>query len=181
MIPILVKNGVKAISIGANDAMGNPEVPLQHSDDMASIFMWQDRNSKTEIVTLYHKYMYGGYKIEDCHMIKGFNETLCVDVTLDNSGPLNVKQVMERDAVLKTEFPNAKVIASTFDNFVNRLISSGAKLPVITSEMSDTVSVLTLHFIIVIVDVWSTFRSCQDGHLSHDGTSEDPMSFQKDM
>jgi hypothetical protein len=140
MIPILVKYGIKAVSIGANDAMGNPAVPLQNSTYEASIFTWRDEESKSEILTLYHKYMYGGYLVKDCHMIKGFKETLCVDVTLDNGGPVNAKQVIERDQILRKEFPNAKVIASTFDNFVNRFVASGVKPPVITSEISDTVS-----------------------------------------
>jgi hypothetical protein len=41
-------------------------------------------------------------------------------------------------AQVRGEFPNAKVFASTYDNFVKQLATVKSQLPVITEEIGDT-------------------------------------------
>ncbi len=51
MIPTLVRNGIRAVSVGANP--GNPRL-LPNATRNANLFKWRDPNSNQEILMLYH-------------------------------------------------------------------------------------------------------------------------------
>ncbi len=76
VIPLLVKAGLKAISIGANEAVPPADVPR--------IFLWQDALQEHEIITMYHPGGYGGILPTDCVHIDNFTEVLCLAFKGDN-------------------------------------------------------------------------------------------------
>lgn len=68
-IPVLNKNGIRAVSVGANGgekAIGNG----------TKIFHWIDPNTNEKTLILYHAGGYGGFKISDALIIPGFNQAL---------------------------------------------------------------------------------------------------------
>ncbi len=69
VISILLKNGIQAISIGANSGSAPPIVP--------NIFQWHDSaNSNQTILTMLHPGGYGGVELKDVVMIDGFDHAL---------------------------------------------------------------------------------------------------------
>ena len=60
----------------------------------------------------------------------------------DNAGPMSTEAYKSVIGSIKKVFPNAIVVASTFDNFTRAIadeVDAGrAFLPVLTSEMADT-------------------------------------------
>jgi hypothetical protein len=129
----LVNAGVKAISIGVNEASAPPGVP--------KIFKWENKN-KQQVIGMVHPNGYGGMRQQDAVSVKGFNEVLVWQFNTDNAGPSVFEDVLKNYDMLKTEFPTAKTIkASTYDEFVNRLLAKKdalETLPVITQEFGDT-------------------------------------------
>ena len=81
-IPILTKNGIRAVSVGANGG-----TPILINDKVSTIFKWLDSNSNESIYVLYHSKGYGGFKIEDALIIPGFNQALIYAWNSDNIGP----------------------------------------------------------------------------------------------
>jgi hypothetical protein len=52
--------------------------------------------------------------------------------------PLQPNDVLQLWAKLRKQFPNAKIIASSLDTFVEKVLTIKHKLPVFTGEMGDT-------------------------------------------
>ena len=48
-------------------------------------------------------------------MVKGLDHALAPDIKGDNAGPPSADQVIADFAQLQSEFPNAKIMASTWD------------------------------------------------------------------
>jgi hypothetical protein len=134
MIPILAEKGVIAISIGSNGVNASPEPP-------AKVFKWVDTQTDTHVLATVHPRGYGGPTIEDCVLVPNFKEALCMLVELDNLGPATTQMVKDYFKQVQSEFPNAKIIASTYDAFFTSLDAEEragrVKLPESTSEMSD--------------------------------------------
>lgn len=134
IIPLLVEHGVKAISVGVNGATSPPGV------NSGSAFVWRDMLSGDQVIGMWHPGGYGGYKKQDCVIVPGFDEALAVIVRGDNLGPALTSEVLQDWNNLKSEFPGAKIVASSLDSFVKNLIQSGLvnTLPIITCEIGDT-------------------------------------------
>ncbi len=60
------------------------------------------------------------------------------NIPQDNSGPPEVPEVLSNFAQLRSQFPNAKVIGSTYDDFVQKLLSVKNQLPIVQDEIGDT-------------------------------------------
>eukprot|EP01114_Cavostelium_apophysatum_P001960 TRINITY_DN11715_c0_g1_i1.p1 TRINITY_DN11715_c0_g1~~TRINITY_DN11715_c0_g1_i1.p1 ORF type:complete len:498 (-),score=84.15 TRINITY_DN11715_c0_g1_i1:222-1715(-) len=131
-IPLLRKNGIVAVSIGANQAVAPSPLP--------KIFVWKDATQEHDIIQMYHPGGYGGIALTDCVFVDGFSDALCMAVNGDNRGPPNVTEVQQTFATISAEFPNAKVVASTFDEFINIVLDANwkPKLPIVTQEIGDT-------------------------------------------
>jgi hypothetical protein len=58
----------------------------------------------------------------------------------DNAGPPPISEVLSNWQILQAEFPNATIVASTWDNFTNLLypLRTTLGLPVVTGEIGDT-------------------------------------------
>lgn len=141
VLPILQANNVSAISVGVNGGSCPPRVP--------KAFIWRDEESGTDMLTMSHPYGYpnnpgssadspGGISRADCVTVEGFNQALCWAFRTDNSGPpMSIDEVFQNTNVIQSQFPGARVHASTFDAFVAQLQTVAHRLPVVTSEIAD--------------------------------------------
>jgi hypothetical protein len=135
VIKILKDSGVKAITVGVNSGSAPPAVP--------KAFLWSPSTRNPEhsesILTLYHPGGYGGYTVDDAVIIPDLNHALVSAFRGDNKGPPeSVAEILQNYKDVQTEFPNAKVVASTFDRFVNEFLPYQKNLPTINSEIGDT-------------------------------------------
>lgn len=141
-IPVLVSQGVKAVSVGVNAGSAPPGVPKN------TPFLWRDAESHTQVLAFWHP---GGYAGEyrglavdsrrDCVLLEGFEHVLCFAWRGDNAGPPpTILEVQQAYRHLREEFPGARVMASTFDDYVSRLAEAAPHLtlPVVTAEIGDT-------------------------------------------
>ncbi len=132
LIPILVKNGVQALTVGVNTASMPPAVP--------TVFTWRDPVSSTEIVAMWHPHGYGGQAgpgLDSMVIVPGMPQALAFAIRGDNSGPPPATEVVRNYQILHKLFPQAKVIASGYDPFVNELVKFKPELPVYTEEIGD--------------------------------------------
>jgi len=137
VLPLLNAAGVRAMSFGVNGASAPVDVP--------PVFKWRHADPDSgevlgEVLAMYHPGGYGGVRVEDCHALPGWDEVLCIYFKSDNDGPPDVEETLEVYAGLRAAFPNATVVASTYDAFVDAALASGYAdaLPVVTGEMGDT-------------------------------------------
>ena len=131
-IPLLKANGVDMVSVGVNGASMYPRVPR--------IFRWQDPVSTQEVLAMWHPRGYGGYSKADAVTIPGFAEALVTDWVGDNGGPGDTKHYESVFGAIQKEFPNATVVVSTFDEWLDAVETSGLvpSLPVVTGEVGDS-------------------------------------------
>ncbi|XP_050394995.1 uncharacterized protein LOC126812577 [Patella vulgata] len=140
VIPSLAKYGIKGISVGVNPSTSPPGVP--------NPFLWQFQGE--EVIAMWHKGGYplnpgpdpsqpGGLSRKDCVIVDGFSEALCFAFRTDNAGPPeSVKEILSNYAILAAEFPGAKLMASTFENYVQALYPIKDQLPKASYEIGDT-------------------------------------------
>jgi len=133
-IPLLRKRGINGLSVGAGQPPGKPDVP--------PLFVWRDELSGTDIVVSYES-SYGEVTPDSRH-----NSTIFVlpnGVAMaagwwgDNGGPAPPANTQEDWVTLAKLFPDATVLASTFDEFFVEANKPEvkAKLPVVTAEIGD--------------------------------------------
>eukprot|EP00742_Colponemidia_sp_Colp-10_P005273 GILJ01005632.1.p1 GENE.GILJ01005632.1~~GILJ01005632.1.p1 ORF type:complete len:745 (+),score=92.80 GILJ01005632.1:37-2271(+) len=130
VLPLLQKRGIQAITIGVNGA----SMPL----DVPKVFLWQDLQSRSEMITMYHPRGYGGIELDDCVTVDGMTHALAFAIREDNAGPPDVDEVIENFKTVRNNFPKARVMASTYPAFVSELIQFKDKLTVVTQEGGDT-------------------------------------------
>ncbi|CAL5224396.1 g7077 [Coccomyxa viridis] len=136
-IPILVDEGVQAITIGVNGGSAPPGVPKN------TPFIWRDKPSGKEIMTVVHPGGYSGDPIDsrdECVQVEGFSEVLCMAWRMDNQGPHSVEEVINLFNITARNFPDADIQVSTLDAYFELLIAEAPnlKLPVVTGEIGDT-------------------------------------------
>lgn len=72
-------------------------------------------------------------------ILPGSPDAMVVDWRGDNAGPPSTARLLITDfQTIQVQFPNAKIIPSTFDQFIKTVQPVKDKLPVITSEIGDT-------------------------------------------
>eukprot|EP01117_Protostelium_nocturnum_P008713 TRINITY_DN3123_c0_g1_i1.p1 TRINITY_DN3123_c0_g1~~TRINITY_DN3123_c0_g1_i1.p1 ORF type:complete len:723 (-),score=236.00 TRINITY_DN3123_c0_g1_i1:54-2222(-) len=130
IIPHLYDRGIKALSIGVNDASSPAGIP--------NINIWREPTTKKEIYLMYHPGGYGGDNITDSVIVPGSDHALIMHVRSDNQGPGSVDEVELEFYIQHMQFPNAKVQASTFDDYVSTLDAVKANIPVLEKEIGDT-------------------------------------------
>lgn len=124
MVPLLANAGVKFLHIGVNEASTPPDVP--------PIFIWKDSATDTDLMVMYHN-SYG-----DVTVIPSLHEAVAIILTGDNMGPQTIDEIRAIYQQLQARFPEAKIIASTLDEFAQKAILAQADFPVITQEIGDT-------------------------------------------
>lgn len=131
LIPLLLSEGVVALSVGVNGASAAPDVPC-------GPFRWQDPNSGSDILAWWHPGGYGGIDPKSIVTAPGLQSALAMSWNGDNAGPFNATEIEGQWKTLAAQFPNARIIASTFDAFTAELQSVRDALPVFTAEVGDT-------------------------------------------
>lgn len=139
VIPVLKKMGVSALSVGVNGATAPAAVP--------PVFLWTNGNDS--LITLYHPRGYpnnygptpmspGGLASKECATVPGLDHALCFAFRTDNTGPpVDYKEVLMVYEIARAQFPNARINASKFEDFIEVLTPYQSKLPVMTQEMGD--------------------------------------------
>ena len=133
VIPLLNKMGVKAITVGVNSASMPPAVP--------QAFRWVDPESGNDLLAMWHPGGYGGPhpdSLANMVVVPGMSHALAFAIRGDNSGPPSYLEVLENYEAIYKLFPNAEVVASTYDAFVVELEKFKSELPVYTEEIGDT-------------------------------------------
>ena len=130
IVPILSQHGVTAFSIGVNTASLPPALPR--------VFVWTDDASGSELITMLHPHGYGGVGKVDCIEAEGFDHVLCPDYKGDNEGPWSRAEIETHWSSIAAEFPGAKIIPSSYDNYVKELSKIKSSLPTFEGEMADT-------------------------------------------
>ena len=140
-IPLLLKKGIKAVTVGVNPGSAPPAVP--------KLFQWRPFNgSKNATIAMWNAGGYplnpgstlsspGGLSIMDSVISAEDGEALVFAFRTDNSGPpTSIAEIQSVFDILKQQYPGAKVFASTLDNFVNSINMSS--LPTVYGEIGDT-------------------------------------------
>jgi len=148
MIPTFLEAGLNGISIGSNVRVNPPIVP--------PIFRWRNSGRQPkesnlthetrlandeEIVVLWNSYGYGGLtdtmppivQIPECEV------ALAYAWRGDNFGPpMSANEVFNDWKEIMQWFPDAEIIPSTFEDYLDDIRDFVPQLPVISSELSDT-------------------------------------------
>lgn len=133
MIPIMVRQGVGALTVGVNGGSMPPAVP--------AAFVWRDNASDTEILAMWHPRGYGGSNgvgLESMVIVPGMPYALAYAIRGDNTGPPSEREVIDNYVTLHKLFPEAEIVASGYDTFVHHLKDYKHLLPVYTEEIGDT-------------------------------------------
>ncbi len=122
IVPRLARAGVRFLHLGVN--------PFSQPVQVPRLFRWRAPTGDDVVVQ---------YDPEDYGLVTalpGQTVALCLDHTGDNIGPPTLAAIVETYARLGRDFPSAKVVAGTLDDYA-RLLDT-ATLPVVTREMGDT-------------------------------------------
>ena len=138
IIPLLVKHGVRAFSIGAN---GWPSDAIQYGP----IIRWRTRadDPVEETLMLYHPGGYGGITVNDGIIVEGFPHILLTDWVTDNQGPAGAQSYIDDLTAIRTRFPGCQVRVASFDDYVTPLYQAVQRgelpqIPIIAAEQGDT-------------------------------------------
>eukprot|EP01048_Picozoa_sp_COSAG05_P004600 COSAG05_NODE_254_length_12842_cov_140.995292_1_plen_827_part_00 len=150
-VPLLRKHGMEGISIGSNPDPYYAQVP--------KLFRWLDPESGQDVIFAFHPGGYGGnnkdgYKpASPCrsHGLPGEKRVcghcaaapngvaMCSQFNGDNDGPDGSGSDVEASLSLgRAAYPNATVIASSFDDFIRDVLPVKDQLPTVTQEIGDT-------------------------------------------
>lgn len=115
--------GIKFLHVGVNPATPIPAVP--------EYCRWIDPEGN-ELILVYQQ-DYGTETI-----LPGGKTAIAINFTGDNHGPHSYAQVKEIYAGLHKRYPNAQLIAASFNEIATELLEIKESLPVVTSEIGDT-------------------------------------------
>lgn len=101
-------------------------------------FVWKDPASGEDILAMWNWPGYGSYPHNPPVLVAGLEHALVYNFAGDNGGPQSVEAYQKLWAQLEHQFPNAEVVASTFDNFTDQLQGIRHKLPTLNKEIGDT-------------------------------------------
>ena len=141
IIPIIKAYGVDAITVGANDGSTPPNVPdVKGGRDWTEPmpFVWEDPVSGEDILAMWNWPGYGSYPHNPPVLVPGLKHALVYNFAGDNGGPQTIKAYQALWSMLQLEFPNAEIIASTFDNYTDVLKTQRDDLPKLSKEIGDT-------------------------------------------
>ena len=132
VVPLLHRRNISLVSVGVNSASMYPRIPS------GNIFRWRDLHTDTEVYATWHPMGYGGIAKYDIAVAPGSTHALLTDWNSDNMGPLTAMEYIQHFLAIQAEFPNAKIVASTLDNFTRVLDAVKEKIPVVTRDIGDT-------------------------------------------
>ncbi len=123
LVAPLAAQGIRFLDIGVNDASTPAKLP--------PLFLWKDSGGATLAVMYHHGY--GGVT-----RVPGTDLAIAVVVRGDNSGPHTPAEIRKTCALLKLQYPNAEIKATSLTEIANAVWPYRDNLPVITQEIGDT-------------------------------------------
>ncbi|SDO22609.1 protein of unknown function [Paenibacillus sp. yr247] len=123
MVPILERNNIQFLHLGANPVCKHPQVP--------PVFVWRAADGSELVVNYTNDY---GTQLQ----IEGLEDALYFAYTGDNHGPPSIEDVRKLYALLQEKYPEATIMASTLDAFAEKILELKHQLPVITEEIGDS-------------------------------------------
>lgn len=123
IIAPLCKAGFRFLHIGVNPSSAIPKIP--------NFCRWQDPEGH-EIILGYQR----DYGSED--VLPDGKTVISINFTGDNHGPHSVEQVKRIYEDLHKRYPNARLVAASFNEIAGELYGMRDRLPVVTSEIGDT-------------------------------------------
>jgi hypothetical protein len=123
IVPLLAEAGVRFLHLGVNSASPPPDVP--------DIFRWRAPDG-SEVVVLYQK-SYG-----ETAFPPGFDDGLGFAHTNDNMGPQTVPQTIDAWRELQAHHPDARIVASTLDDYAALLWPRREEFSVVELELADS-------------------------------------------
>ena len=134
IIPIMRNHNVVAITVGVNTACMPPAVP--------SAFKWVDPVSGQYVIGMWHPHGYGSQlgtiDATDIVYVSGMSTALAFAIRSDNTGPPSVTEIYKNYENLKTLFPEAEIVASSYNEYVQELLDHVDLLPEYKDEIGDT-------------------------------------------
>ena len=115
--------GIRFLHIGVNPACPIPSV--------LEFCRWKDTDG-SELILVYQQ-DYGSENV-----LPGGKSVISINFTGDNHGPHSYEKVKAIYADLHKRYPKARLIASSFNEIAEELITMQDQLPVVTSEIGDT-------------------------------------------
>lgn len=115
--------GICFLHVGVNPASPIPEVP--------AYCRWRDTDGN-ELILAYQQ----DYGSEN--LLPGGKIAVSINFTGDNHGPHTYEKVKEIYAGLHQRYPNAALVAASFNEIADELNGMKESLPVVTSEIGDT-------------------------------------------
>lgn len=120
MVPLMAKAGIRFLHIGVNAASAVPKTP--------PLFDWTLGQDSVRVMV--HA-TYGGATV-----LPGFRHALYFAHTNDNHGPQPVEEIKALFARLKTEYPGARIVASTLNAYAAELMKY-KRVPKYRKEIGD--------------------------------------------
>eukprot|EP00039_Didymoeca_costata_P013657 m.211396 g.211396 ORF g.211396 m.211396 type:complete len:926 (+) comp15837_c0_seq6:99-2876(+) len=158
-ITTLAAHGVKAFHIGYNGVGGLPIMGLNDTFSEGesfcggdtgcpaeAIFRWQDPSTNAEILMMIENNygseiddLYPGRKASIVRSPTNSDTALIFHYTQDNSGVPTMREVQDLWTSLQKQFPNATIMASSLDAFVQDVYSGDiSAIPVIKQELGNS-------------------------------------------
>lgn len=137
------KNGIQALHVGVNDFSNPPSVPETQPEQygISEPFVWRDEESGSEMIGMwnsgYSRWAWG-ISPELMQRAPGHDHALVFLMRVDNSGPQTADDVKLGWSNIKSVFPNAKLFASSLDQYTQEVLKVKASLKVVTQEIGDT-------------------------------------------
>ena len=154
MIPIAARSNVRSFHVGVNDFSTPPAVPFTTPGwyEPCNTFLWRAPTAKgsdgpvAELVCFWcsgYSQGYGTHAGLIPEMLVsltpfGGDHALAFLMTVDNSGPQSVDEVLEGWRNLRLMFPNATIIDSSLEAFTEHAWEARGNMSVITAEIGDT-------------------------------------------
>lgn len=123
IVSLMSRTGIRFLHIGVNSACPVPGV--------SDFCRWRDVDGR-ELILAYQK----DYGSEST--LPGGKALISVNFTGDNHGPHSYERVKAIYADLHKRYPQARIIASSFNEIAEELEAVRDQLPVVTSEIGDT-------------------------------------------
>ncbi|MGW5193414.1 DUF5054 domain-containing protein [Kribbella sp. NPDC004138] len=127
LVPYLERAGLQFLHIGVNAASAVPEVP--------EFFVWRAPDGSEVVVNYAQDYGTSGLAVA---VAPGGTDALHLAHTGDNLGPPPLAEIEELFQGLQANYPGARIVASTLDQFAQAVLAARAELPVVTDEIGDS-------------------------------------------
>jgi hypothetical protein len=134
IVPLLARAGVKALHIGTNPIGYQPFTSFPDVDNLPQVFRWKHPATGDEVIVMnergYGKEIVPGPGLKFDHALRWFFKG-------DNSDAPSAASVTSFWKSVRQQFPNAKLKASTLDEFSEELWQIRDRLPVVTGEIGN--------------------------------------------